>query len=136
MTVESAPNWIEKRAACRIDLMFEALMQIVERDVEQFNALPPVSRHEKTAAFARNGDGTSPLARVYRNGQDELESTLTFSLLRSGIRIEAQGKDAAILGLAWDSIAQSCLLMDRDTEHTYRVWQVSERTLGSFLFDD
>ena len=35
------PNWVAERAKCRLALIFEALSQLVERDVAEFNKVAP-----------------------------------------------------------------------------------------------
>ena len=134
MVHEQPPSWVEKRATCRIDLIFEALSQILERDVDEFNSLLPNLRHQRTASVAQNGDGTHPLIRVYRAEENGSETILTFTLHGTTISIQTPGKEGAMLGVAWDTVTRSCLLVDKETEDRFKVWQVSERSLGPFLF--
>jgi hypothetical protein len=131
---EQPPNWVAERAACRIDLMFDALWQIVERDVADFNKLLPNLRCRRTASVARNGDGTCPMIRVYRAEEGGAESTLTYTLHDTTITIKHHGKKDNRIGVAWDPDTHFCLLADKETEELFKVWQLSERSLEPFLF--
>ena len=54
---ESPPNWVLDRARCSLDLTFDALVEIVERDVQQMNSLPAKIRNGDQFCIERNGDG-------------------------------------------------------------------------------
>ena len=51
------PNWVAERAECKIDLLYDALCQVVERDVAEANKLSPDLRGGFTYSVERNDEG-------------------------------------------------------------------------------
>ena len=68
---ESPHNWIA--AGCDLDLTFNALYQVLKRDVDIANDLPAKKRRNYKFKLERNGEGTSPVLRIMRaaEGMDE-----------------------------------------------------------------
>lgn len=132
MVHQQPPNWVAERAKCRIDIIFDALSQVVKRDVAEFNNLVPSLRHQRTAVV-RNGDGTHPMIRVCRAEADGSESTLTFTQEKTHIAVLAPDYNQ-MLRPDWVGNPPSCLLLDRRTDAQYKVWEVSRDALGFFLF--
>ena len=132
---EQPPNWVAERAKCRLDVIFEALIQVVERDVAEFNKLPCEQRLGRTSSVVCNGDGTSPILRVYRRDEDGSETSVAFTQNPTRILVQAPHYDPLILYPAWDTNRRTCLLMNRDNDIRYKVWELSQAALAPFLFD-
>ena len=47
MNYSQPPNWVKGQADCSLDLMFEALIQIVTRDVDEANRLYAEGRSKR-----------------------------------------------------------------------------------------
>ena len=130
---EQPPNWVAERAKCRIDVIFEALSQVVERDVTEFNKLLSEQRLGRTSSVLLNGDGISPLLRVYIRSEGGPESSLTFTQFPNRIIVQTPD-DALTLHPIWQDHQRSCLLTNIDTGTKYKVWELSQAVLGPFLF--
>ena len=64
MNHQSPPNWVKGRADCSLDLTFEALAQIVERDVKEANELPSNLHAGRSFRFEKCDEGTRTILRV------------------------------------------------------------------------
>ena len=131
------PNWVAERAKCRVDLLFEALCQVVERDVAEVNKLPSNLRGGFTFSVERNDDGMNSLLRVYRSTEGDSASTAqavaTFTQLGTGIHVLIAGKEAFMALPEWVDQPRSCLLAIDGTR--YQVWELSQRILGPVFFE-
>ena len=131
------PNWVAERAKCRVDLLFEALCQVVERDVAEVNKLPSNLRGGFTFSVERNDDGMNSLLRVYRSTEGDSASTAqavaTFTQLGTGIHVLIAGKEAFMALPEWVDQPRSCLLSIDGTR--YQVWELSQRILGPVFFE-
>ena len=122
----SPPRWVLERAKCDVDLIFEALSQVVRRDVEDANTLPG----SRTFRVTENGDGVHPLLRVSDEGDPD--SRVTFELTSAFISIHLPGELPVIVMPQWDAGVGKCRLYVND--QAYEVWQISQRVLmGLFL---
>lgn len=131
---EPPPNWVTEWAKCRIDVIFEALSQVVERDVAEFNKLPQDQRRGLTSSVVKNGDGTEPILRVYRLDDDGSKTNATFTLQPTCIKVQAPRSDLSFLYPIVDTKLRTCLLMDYALKKTYKVWEISQAALGPLLF--
>ena len=120
------PHWVKKRAECSLDLIYAALCQLVERDVEEMNALPESQRQSRTFRLEKNTDGDYPILRVLPS---EGDSSVFFQRKRDVIYIN--GKTVCV---RWDNEIGSCRLALDDEQ--LEVWQVSQRALEPLFFGD
>ena len=127
------PNWVAERAKCRIDLLFDALCQIVERDVTEFNQLPSSLRRGCTFTAACGDEGTTPVLRVYHVIDNESQAVASFTPLRQGINIWVIDKGWQLAFPEWVEQTQSCLL-SFDGERS-KIWELSQRVLGPLFFE-
>ena len=131
------PNWVAARADCKVDLLFEALCQIVKRDVSEVNKLSSDMRGGYIFDASLNGDGTKPLLRVYRASEtapDDPRSVVTFEQTRWDIRIQSRRAKEGIVATPWVDEAGTCLLSVDGTR--YRVWELSREVLSPLFFGE
>ena len=128
------PNWVAERAECKIDLLYDALCQVVERDVAEANKLPPDLRGGFTYSVERNDEGTMPLLRVYRSQEGaSAEPVANFSKSQASIRVTAETGNF-LARLEWVDQTRSCFLSIDGTRH--KVWELSQRVLGPVFFQE
>ena len=131
---EQPPNWVAERAKCRVDLIFEALRQVIERDVAEFNKLSANDRTDRTAILIKNGDGIFPMVGVQVRSAEGSKQDITFVQEANILKVHAANQVLNI-GAAWDPKRQACLLTDRKGDKTYESpWELSQAVLGPFLF--
>ena len=144
MTFEHTPppNWVVERAKCRIELTFEALVQIVERDVSEMNDLPMSRRRGYRFEVEINGEGLRPLLRVRRCLDSDTdrgdERTVTFECFDDWIGIKASGKNPRRASLKWHNASASCRLfvdLKELKDRPFEVWELSQEYLGPIFFD-
>lgn len=131
------PNWVVERAKCNLDLTFEALAEVVKRDVDEMNQLSPKRRRNYEFSFEQNGEGVTPRLRVirYPEGEPDADGALyvTFEKSTSAIRIvQAPDGTAFLASPTWVESTSSCRLQI-DGEG-FQVWEISQRFLGPLFF--
>ena len=133
------PNWVAERAKCNLETTFEALCQIVKRDVDEMNKLSVKRRGGHAFRFDECAQGTEPFMRVRRfpEGDPDSESAhwITFRLTINAIIVEpmiAPQKTRYEVVPRWNEKAGSCELFIGDD--VFEVWQVSQRALSPLFF--
>ena len=131
------PNWVAERAECKIDLLYDALCQVVERDVAEANKLSPDLRDGFTYSVERNDEGTMPLLRVYRSREGKpagpAQPVATFSQSQASIHVTAKTGNF-LARPEWVDQTRSCFLSIDGTP--YKVWELSQRVLGPLFFQE
>ena len=131
------PNWVAERAECKIDLLYDALCQVVERDVAEVNKLPTDLRGGLTFSADRNDEGTMPLLRVYRSHEGASDSSAqavaTFAQLQASIHVTAE-TGTFLARPEWVDQTRSCLLSIEGAQ--YKVWELSQKILGPLFFEE
>ena len=131
------PNWVAERAECKIDLIYDALCQVVERDVAEANKLLPDLRGGFTYSVERNDEGTMPLLRVYRSHEGKpagpAQPVATFSQSQASIHVTAE-TGTFLARPEWVDQTHSCFLSIADTR--YKVWELSQKILGPLFFEE
>ena len=131
------PNWVAARADCKVDLLFEAICQVVNRDVEEVNRLSSDMRGGYIFSADDNGDGTRPLLRVYRASEtapDDRRGIATFEQTRWDIRIRSSQAKGGLVATPWADEAGTCWLSVDGTR--YRVWELSREVLSPLFFGE
>ena len=124
------PNWVKGYADCNLDMTFEALRQIVRRDVEQFNDLY-ARRQGRSFRVDENTDGCAPFFRVKSDADMKTPPEVRFSLEHTSIRVNGGGHSFFVRP-EWDG--QRCRLMI-NYDHPAEPWQISQRALSRMFFD-
>ena len=131
------PNWVAERAKCRVDLIFEALSQVVRRDVEEANKLSARLRHDRTFTAEANTDGIYPLLRVYRTVCGESETIASFEQREQVILVQRGREACCSVHPEWHENRKSCVLVMMATfkQEFPDVWLLSQWTLEKGFFD-
>ena len=136
MNTQSPPNWVAERAKCNLDLTFEALFQIVQRDVEEANKLSAKRRRGFAFRLEQNGEGIHPLFSVRRFPEDDQDSndakSVCFEKSINAIRISAQ-EDDMLAYPRWNKVSHSCKIFLKDQPH--ELWEISHIVLGPLFFE-
>lgn len=135
--IESSSNWVATRAECPVELLFDGLTQIVERDVAEVNKLPSGLRGGCIFSVKKNGECPAPLLGVYRRPEGDGGGgalIARFQRGRSAIRITASGMDSVVAIPRWTSDDARCLLVVDGIE--YQVWELSRSILEPLFFGD
>ena len=132
MNYQPPPNWVKGRADCRLDLTFEALAQIVERDANVANELPS----DRSFRFETCDEGTQPIIRVEQTSPITGDSRpqVVFEMHNSYIMVNGGGVQFSVRP-RWDECAQRCRLFIRDDDRAYGVWEISQRALIKLFFE-
>ena len=64
--MESPPNWVKERADCNLDMVFEALFSVADRDVTEVNRVSSLTKNGVSFAVQREDGGMLPTFRVDR----------------------------------------------------------------------
>ena len=136
------PNWVAERARCNLDLTWESLIQVVQRDVVEANKIPTSVRGDYIFDIERNDEGTSPTLRVGRREADghEYNGSVTFTKFPSSIIVSSpyfgltHGTDVARITATpeWSEQTLSCRLHVNGEQH--KVWELSQIVLGPLFF--
>ena len=130
MNHESPPNWVRGRADCNIDMKFEALAQIVERDVTEFNGLYERHRQGRTCQVQASTEGCRPQFRVELDADVANPPNVLFSLGPTAIRVNGGGVQFYIRP-RWDG--QRCRMYLNDKE-AIELWEISQTALENLFF--
>ena len=120
------PSWVTKRASCDATLLFEALGQIVERDVAEMNVVPANQRRHRTFIIEKNSDGVDPIIRVTAEGEEE---SVYFKRVSAGIYTNRPIGTAVV---RWDVGENRCVLEWQGRK--IHAWQFSQLILEPFFF--
>ena len=131
---ERQRNWVELRAACDQQGVFDQLVDVIKCDLKRFNALDPEKRRSVTFGHERKdrktiGIGLKTSREVlFGKGDDYvwLKATAT--------AIEVYRKEALAFEIdhRWNEETLTCdLLVD---DEIYSIWQISQKAIGDLLF--
>ena len=135
MNPNGPPSWVAGRADCRLDFKFEALREIVERDVEEFNGLPQEKRGQKVFKFIPGDEGVHPwfiVEGVGAPGKIKFKLFEDFILVTHGFVPHEESESR--IRPAWNAVKRECRLLADDDKQTYEVWEISQRVLEDLFF--
>ena len=138
-SLTKVPRWVTSCAYCRVDKVFPFLMQIVERDTQEMQALPENIRDADFLFDRENPDQPSSPFRVRRLENGVAVSLLSLAPTRHAIEITTQTRDGGkvekismLATLVWDAPTHTCLLkIDRET---YTLGAAAEHLLKPLFF--
>lgn len=132
---ERQRNWVELRAACDRQGVFDQLVEVIRCDLKRFNALDPEKRRSATFGHARRdretvGIGLKTSREVLLGKDDDyvwLKST--------AVAIKVYRKDVLVFEVehTWNEKTLSCDLLIGD--EVYSIWQISQKAIGDLLFN-
>lgn len=130
------PSWVSDRAKCTLDLAFRALAEIIDRDVDEANALPNDIRDDHSFQVERNGEGLQYRIQVRRvpppNSYGYKTRSVIFEKSERCIQVAGDHGGFKVLPM-WNRETATCELQIEGVQH--RVWQVSQRALDRLFFD-
>lgn len=133
---EQPQNWIEKRADCTIDTLFEQLTKVIEQDVKRFNQLSQ-QRKFGTGSFCTKREEDKHILSVGKQTERGLisEQHNTVQVKQNTDSITAYFNQQAIFEVRplWNQKTLTCDLMLGNEPHD--VWQLSQMALIDLLFD-
>ncbi len=133
------PSWVMALAECNLDLTFDALRSVVQRDVNEVNQLPAKKRRDYTFKFERNDQGMEPKFLVRRTRENPVDpdnkldiEVVSFQQTQTFIAVNENGKVLFCAIPQWNADDLSChLYVD---EKPYEAWQVSQKALANLFF--
>lgn len=135
---ESPHNWIAEIAECDLDLAFNALYQVLKRDVDYANDLPAKKRRNFKFKLERNGEGITPTIRITRQieGKAEIDhnNVIEFDLHGNAVRLDCPHLNNGFTKIypKWDNETSSCKLYIDDKQ--MKAWEISKLALQPFIF--
>ena len=130
------PRWVKGRADCNVALNFEALKDIVKRDVGDINSLPEENLKGFKFEFQAAADGLFYF-RVYRVHHDRHRycepDFVTITKGVSSIDFEGNGdfKDFQA-DPKWDE--KNCACRMYVDNQPFELWELSQKALSSLFF--
>ena len=124
------PNWVVGRADCNLDMTFEALHEIVKRDVAAFNGLYERKRQGRTFRVHDSTEDCRAEFKVEQEADAEHPPHVLFTLEKTAIRINGGGVQFFVRPL-WDG--ERCYLR-RGGDANYEVWEISQAALENLFF--
>ena len=128
LNYDQPPNWVKGRADCRLDLMFEALKQIIERDIKEFNDLPEFS--VKTANLNCTPTMRAPTLLKIEQVGNPSKANLHLEMSSAAIRIGGGNQFYDQFGTKMPESAPSTCGKDGPHE----TWQISQSALSNLFF--
>ena len=126
------PNWVKARADCNLELSFQALREVAERDVSIANGIDSITRN-RFAFFLQNEEGSHiPTFCVDRREGNRPVDKVLFKMYPQEITVHnSQGAKFCVTAV-WDERNCRCnLLIDDDS---YEIWQISRKALEPIFF--
>lgn len=127
---EEPPRWVLERARCNLALKFQALHDVVERDVEDANALPEMKAAGVRFDMETELGGTKPVFGVKRIDRKGEGPVLYFVRESRTIRIADQFE----VTVRWEASTAACRLLIE--EKPYEIWEISQKVLAPLFFGE
>ena len=141
MVHKSPPNWVEERSKCDIDSKFDALCEIVQRDVEEMNKLSSEIRRRYKFSYKFEADGISPklfVVRIPEDGGSTGRAQVIFEKIaqNQAIRTHFHNRErrALLFFPRWVQKNRKCLFYCDDKY--FEVWEISQKVLEPLFFED
>ena len=121
------PNWVLGRAKCTLLVRFEALAQIVKRDVAEANKAIEM----RDFVYEDCTEGTRPFMRISERGTDK---AVNIAIAETNtIRVSGAGIAPGFhVRPRWDG--KQCRMYLRDKE-PYELWEISQAALENLFFE-
>ena len=139
----SAPNWIKARAECTLERSFAEVEKAIRDDVAKFKSLAPENRSGRLFIVDKR-DGGIEIRRARRSEShrgpqlivdpDRDQDLVRVSHGNCEIVAQRQDRDPLTVTPQWIADTLSCDLYIGD--RVFPLWNVSERILEPFLFDE
>ena len=127
-------KWVELRAACTRQGVFDQLVDVIKCDLKRFNALDPDKRGSVTFGHERRdrktiGIGLNSSRGVLFGKEDDC-----VWLRATAIGIDVYRKEAVAFEIdqRWNEETLTCDMLIGD--ECYSIWQISQKAIGDLLF--
>ncbi len=133
------PRWVTERGKCSIRAKFDALTEIAERDIEEANGLEPRLRKNKSFRIEPHTEGISRQLEIVRSENGHEEGSAIFRELSGAIEFRYwPSEDGTVYTIfpEWNEECSTCVLRISGENASYEVWQICQRFLGPFIFQD
>ena len=126
-------NWVELRADCTEQGIFDLIVNTVKRDVERFNKLPPQRRRDRTFKLEQNEREIVIIAQVDDSGE-WIRGLMGINIEKTGATIKVwRSRDCQFaVEQEWNEETLACDL--KIDGKSYSVWQISQKAIGDLLF--
>ena len=137
------PNWVKERAACTLENNFLTIEKSIKSDIKVFNRLAPKNRGKRLFVVENRDDGVDIRRAKRIDDHRGIHLVVDANYDRDFVRVEygngvivAKRQDRPILTICprWNATSLACDLYIEDV--TFPLWNVSERILEPFLFDE
>ena len=132
LAMGSPPNWVKERSDCNLDMVFDALFSVAERDVSEANKVSSLTQNDVSFAVQREDGGMLPTFRVDRKKGGKSVDRISFHKDKHQITIVRSLGEGFSVRAKWDYQGQCCKLWVQDVPH--EVWQVSMAALEPLFF--
>ena len=130
------PSWVLGRNSCRADLKYEAIHQLIKRDMNEFaNILIEDRQDGRKFKLVENDEGVTPVYHVEQHGVD-CEREVTFTLAGRD-RISVEGYVNLKVIVRWCAKSKACVLRIEgdNTQKAYEPWEIVQLALEPLFFD-
>lgn len=132
------PRWVKALSECNVSHKFDALSEIVKRDVDDANSLAPRVRGNCIFKFFEHNEGVCRKFEVTRRQQENMrdDGSIVFKEFENHIEVEyfpSKLKPCTIKP-QWCDEKASCILRVDDSEREFQVWEVSQKFFGPLVF--
>ena len=126
-------NWVELRAECTEQGIFDLIANTVKRDVERFNKLSPQRRRNRTFKIEQNELEIVNVGQVDDSGE-WIRGVMGINIKTSGATIRVWRHRDCLFAVEqeWNEETLACDL--KVDGKCYSVWQISQKAIGDLLF--
>ena len=128
-------NWVKARVDCDSRLIFQALLDVVRRDVDEINRAEPGKRHGFQFNLHESPEGTIPrfvVGRTHPNYTESPPRGAVFERHPTIVKIILHDEVIEIVPV-WDEATSSCRFTIDDIP--YKVCQVAQKALSRLFFN-
>lgn len=128
-------QWVELRAACTRQGVFDQIVDVIKSDIKRFNALDAEKRGSLTFDHDRKDRTTIGIGLKANRGVLCGKEDDYVWLKVTATSIEVYRKDALAFETdhRWNEKTLTCDLLIGD--ECYSIWQISQKAIGDLLFD-
>ena len=130
-------HWVMEQGNCTIEYQFQALVQIVKRDIEEMNEFPTAVRRDYTFQPHDDDDRVRPMLTVQRyRTPDDPQDICRFMLDRQArdIVVTPHDRPQFQVVVRWSESDRTCHLYIKGEDTPSLLWQISQRALAPQFF--
>lgn len=127
-------KWVELRAACDRQGVFDQIVDVIKCDIKRFNALDPEKRQSITFGHERRDRKTMGIGIKATQGVlcGEKDDRVWLRATKTSIEVYRNNALSFEIDHRWNEDTLTCdLLID---DKVYSIWQISQKAIGDLLF--